>query len=87
MEFLIELRACDASEWRRILLHVHKASDLFDLLFYGSSKAPDEPIGSTLRRKQEEVAAKVIQRAFRKGREAQEQQRPADAPPLGDALE
>ncbi|XP_073327419.1 sodium channel protein type 4 subunit alpha B-like [Pagrus major] len=32
-----------------------------------SSKVSNEPISSTLRRKQEEVAAKVIQRAYRKG--------------------
>ncbi|XP_068169883.1 sodium channel protein type 4 subunit alpha B-like [Antennarius striatus] len=32
-----------------------------------SSKVSDEPISSTLRRKQEEVAASVIQRAYRKG--------------------
>uniref|UniRef100_H3D8B0 Sodium channel protein n=1 Tax=Tetraodon nigroviridis TaxID=99883 RepID=H3D8B0_TETNG len=36
------------------------------LLKANSSKVPDEPVSSTLRRKQEDTAAKVIQRAFRR---------------------
>lgn len=59
--------------------------------FFWSSKVLDEPISSTLRRKQEDMAAKVIQKAFRKGRDTQEREKPAteasDSSPLVDALE
>lgn len=58
---------------------------------YWLSQVSVEPISSTLKRKQEERAAKVIQRAFRKGQESQEEEKAvAEAslsPSLGHASE
>lgn len=58
------------------------------MCFYWS-KVSDEPISSTLRRRQEDMAAKVIQRAFRKGRDTQEKEKPpleaSDSSPLEEA--
>lgn len=51
----------------------------------------DEPVSSTLRRKQEDMAAKVIQKAFRKGRDTLEKEKPvaevSDWSPPEDASE
>ncbi|CAG05621.1 unnamed protein product, partial [Tetraodon nigroviridis] len=61
-----------------------------DVFLALAKQVPDEPVSSTLRRKQEDTAAKVIQRAFRKGRDFQEETPAAevtDSSPLVEASE
>lgn len=59
--------------------------------FHCSSKVSDEAISSTLRRKREDMAVKVIQRAFRRGRDSRVEGKPAaeasDSSPPEEALE